>query len=186
MTLFDLWLPILLSAVFVFLVSSVVHMALPIHKTDFKGLPDETDLLAAMRDKGVQPGHYAFPFAACMQDMGSEDMLKKYDLGPVGFLTVMPNGPWKMGQSLAIWFGFSLVVSCFVAYASMVSLGAEAGDRVRGRAGDLDPGLLVQPHVSDSIWKGLSWSITAKFVFDGVLYGLTTASTFAWLWPAAA
>ena len=37
----------------------------------------------------------------------------------------------------------------------------------------------------DSWWKGVSWSSTLKYVFDGVLYGLATAGTFAWLWPAA-
>jgi len=35
--LLDLWLPVLLSAVFVFVVSSVIHMALPLHKGDFSG-----------------------------------------------------------------------------------------------------------------------------------------------------
>ena len=40
-------------------------------------------------------------------------------------------------------------------------------------------------HVADSIWKGMSWRVTVKFMFDGLLYGLTTAATFAWLWPAA-
>ena len=37
--------------------------------------------------------------------------------------------------------------------------------------------------VDESIWKGLSWNVTAKFVFDGVLYGLATGAAFAWLWP---
>ncbi len=40
--------------------------------------------------------------------------------------------------------------------------------------------------VPDSIWKGQRWSVTIKFVFDGVVYGLATAGTFAWLWPDVA
>ena len=36
-----LWLPILASAVLVFVMSSIVHMALGYHKTDYKSLPDE-------------------------------------------------------------------------------------------------------------------------------------------------
>ena len=36
-----------------------------------------------------------------------------------------------------------------------------------------------------SIWKGLRWSVTIKFVIDGIIYGLVTAATFAWMWPAA-
>ncbi len=38
----------------------------------------------------------------------------------------------------------------------------------------------------DSVWKGQKWGITMKFVFNGVLYGLTTAATFARLRPEAA
>ncbi len=30
------------------------------------------------------------------------------------------------------------------------------------------------------------WSITGKFVIDGVWYGLVTGLTFGWLWPAGA
>ena len=40
-------------------------------------------------------------------------------------------------------------------------------------------------HAVDSIWKGLSWKIAAKFALDGLAYGLVTGATFAWLWPAA-
>ena len=36
----------------------------------------------------------------------------------------------------------------------------------------------------DSIWRGQSWCTTAKNVFDGLVYGLVTAGTFGWLWPA--
>jgi hypothetical protein len=38
-------------------------------------------------------------------------------------------------------------------------------------------------HLHDSIWKGQPWGTTAKFVIDGVVYGLVTAGTFGWLWP---
>lgn len=41
-------------------------------------------------------------------------------------------------------------------------------------------------NVTDSIWKGVSWAITLRFVFDGIVYGLVTAGTFGWLWPASA
>ena len=40
-TLAALWMPIVLSAVLVFVVSSIVWMALPHHKSDTAGLPDE-------------------------------------------------------------------------------------------------------------------------------------------------
>jgi hypothetical protein len=33
------------------------------------------------------------------------------------------------------------------------------------------------------IWYGRSWAVTAKSMFDGLLYGLLTAAIFGWLWP---
>ena len=51
-----LWLPILLSAVVVFLASAVLHMVLKYHYKDYQKLPDEEGLRAAMREAGVKPG----------------------------------------------------------------------------------------------------------------------------------
>ncbi len=34
-----------------------------------------------------------------------------------------------------------------------------------------------------AIWMGKPWSIAAKEVLDGLIYGLVTAGTFGWLWP---
>ena len=48
-SLASLWLPILLSAVFVFIVSSVMHMFLPYHKSDYRKLPDEGKVMEALR-----------------------------------------------------------------------------------------------------------------------------------------
>ena len=59
----ELWLAILLSAVFVFIASSILHMVIPIHKNDFKKLGNEDSILEAMRSQGVQPGQYMFPGA---------------------------------------------------------------------------------------------------------------------------
>ena len=36
-----LWLPILLSAVIVFVASSIIHMVLPVHRGDYRKLPEE-------------------------------------------------------------------------------------------------------------------------------------------------
>ena len=42
------------------------------------------------------------------------------------------------------------------------------------------------PPIMDSIWKGQRWGVSFKFVFDGVLYTLVTAGSFAGFWPDAA
>ena len=56
-----LWIPILLSAVIVFVASSIIHMALPYHRSDYKRLPDEDKVMAALRSVGVTRGMYVFP-----------------------------------------------------------------------------------------------------------------------------
>jgi len=183
--LVDLWLPILVSAVAVFIVSSVVHMALPIHKGDMQKLPGEDALLAAMRAQKLAPGSYMFPCGSSMKDMGTPEMIAKLNQGPVGNMNVLPNGPWAMGKSLTQWFVLSLVVSACAAYlAGMVLPGGadlQLVFRITSTAALLGYGL---SHVQDSIWKGVRWGISVKFVFDGVLYALATGGVFAWLWPA--
>jgi hypothetical protein len=184
--LVELWLPVVLSAVFVFVVSSVIHMALPVHKGDMQKLPGEDTILATMRAQKVAPGAYMFPCAGSMKEMGTPEMIAKMNQGPVGHLTVVPNGPWAMGKALTQWFVLSLVISTCAAYLAGMVLGPGADAttvfRLTSTAALLGYAL---SHVQDSIWKGLSWGITAKFTFDGLLYALATGAAFAWLWPEA-
>lgn len=181
----DLWLPILLSAVFVFIVSSIIHMATPMHKGDFKKLPGEEKVLEAMRAQAVRPGTYMFPCAESMKDCGSPEMIEKFKRGPVGFVTVTPTGAPGMGKNLVQWFLYSILIGVFVAYVT--ALGLDRGAvymsvfRLAGTVAILGYAMGALP---DSIWKGQKWSITLKFVFDGVVYGLVTGGTFGWLWPA--
>lgn len=182
-TLAALWLPILLSAVFVFVASSVIHMALQIHKGDYRKLPDEDRVLGALRG-AVPPGQYMFPCPASMKDMGSPEMLEKFKAGPVGTLVVRPSACPSMGGALGAWFGFCLLISVLVAYLTGLARapGSDGVFRFAAAAATLGHAF---SSVTDSIWKGVSWSTTAKFVFDGLVYALITGATFAWLWPAA-
>ena len=102
----DLWLAILLAAVFVFVVSSILHMCVPIHKSDFQGLPNEDAVMESMRAASVEPGAYMFPHCESMQDLAKPEMIEKYNQGPVGHMVVLPNGPFSMGKSLMQWFAF--------------------------------------------------------------------------------
>jgi len=186
LTVTDLWLPILLSAVFVFVVSSIIHMALPIHKGDFRKLPGEDRILEAIRSQNVPRGAYMFPCAESMKDMGSPEMIEKCKRGPVGYVNIMPSGAPGLGKNLVQWFVYSLIIGVFVAYAAglVLARGAEAMEVFRFAA---SVGILAYAtyEIPASIWKGQRWSTTFKFVFDGVVYGLVTGGTFAWLWPAA-
>lgn len=183
----DLWVPIVVSAVAVFVVSSVIHMVLPIHKGDFGKMAGEDAVLAAMREAGVQRGTYMFPGCTSMKELGEPGMLAKFEQGPVGYLTVVPSGPPAMGGSLLQWFLLTLLIGVLTAYVGFhgIAPGASAGEVVR-IAGTVAIAGYALGAVQDSIWKGVPWRISAKFVLDGVVYGLVTAATFAWLWPAAA
>jgi hypothetical protein len=114
----SLWLPIVLSAVIVFIASSIIHMVLPYHRSDYKKLPNEEKLLEAIRSEKVAPGDYTFPCPASPKDMSSPEMMEKYKQGPVGFATIIPSGPPAMGKQLVLWFLFCLIVGFFVAYVT--------------------------------------------------------------------
>jgi len=178
-----LWLPIVLSAIIVFIASSIMHMALKYHQGDYRKLPEEDKLLDALRGAGLTRGLYIFPFTT-HKEMKSPAMAEKYKQGPVGMMTVMPNGPVAMPKFLGLWFGYSLVIGFFVAYLTWHTLHAgapyRAVFRVAGTTAFMAYGL---GNLSNGIWKGQTWSVTIKEVVDGLVYGLLTAGTFGWLWP---
>ena len=180
----DLWLPILLSAVFVFIVSSIVHMVLPYHRADCRKLPGEEEILAAMRSKGLERGEYLFPYPPSMKEMGSPEMLEKLNAGPVGFLTVLPKGPMKMGRSLLFWFLLCIALGIVVAYLASMALARDAAPidvfRFTFSAAFIS---YATGALQNGIWKGVTGSATAKFLFDSLLYAATTGGTFVAFWP---
>ena len=178
----ELWLPILLSAVFVFVASSVFHMVIQVHKGDYSQLPDEDRILAAMRDGRIARGTYMFPYCTSMKEMQNEELIAKWKRGPVGMMTVMDNGPFRMGKALGLWFGYCILVSIFAAYFTSFTLAPGAGYletfRVAGTAAVLGYSVGVIP---GSIWEGKSWLVSGKFMLEGLVYGLLTAGAFGWL-----
>ncbi len=179
-----LWLPIVVSAVGVFMASSIVHMVLKYHNSDYRKLPDEDAVATAMR--GAAPGYYSMPHCLDMKEMGSPEMLKKYKDGPIAFVTVSPNGAPKMGITLGTWFVYCLWISVFVAYLAGRHLDAGADYmavfRMASTVGFLGYGA-SEPIAA--IWKAQPWSMTLKHVVDGLIYALVTGGIFGWLWPAA-
>src|SRR5437016_5544107 len=154
-----LWIPILLSAVIVFVASSILHMVLPYHRSDYKKLPDEDKVLATLRAAGLTPGLYNFPFTT-HKEMKSPEAQERFKQGPVGFVTVMPSGPVNMGKFLGLWFVFCVVVSGFVAYLAAHTVPYGSSYRhvfaVTGTAAFLAYGVAT---LSNGIWKGQPWSM---------------------------
>lgn len=178
----ELWLAILLAAVFVFVVSSIIHMATKWHAPDHRRLPDEESALAGLR--GVPPGDYVFPGCDSMKEMGTPEMMEKYKQGPVGFITLLPPGPPAIGKALLQWFLFSLLVGVFTAYVCSLTLPPGSDYmRVFRVAGTVAFMGYALADMCNSIWKGVSWATTLRFMGDGLLYALVTGGTFAWQWP---
>jgi hypothetical protein len=181
-----LWLPILLSAVAVFIVSSIIHMVLKYHNNDYGPVPDEAKVMEALRGFAVPPGDYVMPRCADMKEMGSAEYIEKQKQGPNIIMTVLPNRPSNMGPSLAGWFAFSLVVGLLVAYVTRLALPAGAEymevSRVAGAVGFC---CYAMGEIPNSIWYKKSWTSTLKNVLDGLVYGLFTGGVFGWLWPGA-
>jgi hypothetical protein len=180
----SLWLPILLSAVLVFVASSLLHMVLPIHKNDLRQVPREDEVMEALRRFSLRPGDYALPHAGSMEVLKEPSFVDKMNRGPVAFMTVVPSGPPAMGTSLALWFVYSIVVSLFAAYLTGRALGPGADYlEVFRFAGTTAFSAYSLALAQNSIWLKRSWATTLKTMGDGLIYGLLTAGTFGWLWP---
>jgi len=182
--LMSLWVPILLSAVIVFVVSSIIHMVLPYHKSDYGKVTKEDEFQAAVRPFNIPPGDYVVPRAGSMQDMKNPAFIEKMTKGPVVFMTVFPSGRPTMTRSLVLWFLYDIVVSIFAAYIAGRALAPGAPYlavfRFAGCTAFTCYALALPQY---SIWYRRKWSTTFKSMFDGLIYGLLTAGTLGWLWP---
>lgn len=183
--LLSLWLPILVSAVLVFIVSALVHMVLGYHKSDLAPLPAEDEIMTALGGHDLPPGAYVMPHARSTQAMKEPAYLEKRARGPVAFLTVLPSGNTGMGKEFGAWFVYSVVVGGAAAYIAGRALGpgADYGSvfRFAGATAFFAYGLGTW---QDSIWYGQKWSTAAKNTLDGLIYGMVTGGVFGWLWPA--
>ena len=184
-TIGALWLPILLSAIAVWVASAIIWMVMPYHKSDFRKLPDEDAALRALTPQGLVPGQYSFPYSGSPEDLRDPETARKFEAGPVGFLTVVPSGTPTMGGKIMLSFVFYLVISMVVAYLVSRTLdpGADylAVFRVTGTVAWLAYGTATVP---DAIWFGRPWSGIVKGMLDALVFGLLTAGFFGWLWPA--
>jgi hypothetical protein len=182
--LLALWLPILLSSVIVFVVSSIIHMAPLWHKSDFPKMPNEDKVMDALRPLAIPAGEYMVPRSSDSKEMRSPEFAEKLKKGPVMMLKVWPNGPISMGKSLVLWFIYSVVVGIFAAYVTGRALPAGANYLQVFRF--ICTTAFIGYSVAlwqNSIWYGRSWSMTIKSTVDGLIYALLTAGTFGWLWP---
>jgi hypothetical protein len=180
-TLSMLWIPILVSAVFVFIAANLLWMALPFwHRKDYKKLPDEKAVLAGLTS--AASGQYMAPNIDWSKATAEEKAA--FQTGPAALLLVRNPNAFSLGKALTLYFLYSVVVSVLVAYVCGVTLPPGTHYlrvfRVAGTAAILAYAFRGVP---DAVWYGKPWVVTFKELIDGVFYGLLTAGTFGWLWP---
>ena len=182
----SLWIPVIVSAVAVFIGSSIIHMVLKYHTADMKRLPSEDAVRDVLAKANPTPGIYVTPYCSDMKQMSEPAMKEKYEKGPVAMLTIHPRGTPFLPKHLALWFGYSVLVSFITAYVARHTMQPGADGmlvlRITTTVAFAAYGL---SSISDSIWKGQPWANTVCALLDGLIYALLTGFTFRFLWPAA-
>lgn len=182
----SLWLPVVASAVAVWIASSILHMVLKYHRADYKQLANEDVVAAALRPSAPAPGVYAIPYCAEPSQMKDPAMRKRYDEGPVALLHVMRSGPPAMGKYLGLWFLFCLLVSFTAGYVARHALAEGASGlevlRITGTLAFVGYGY---GNIQDAVWRGVPWSNALRGLLDAAIYALVTGWVFRLLWPGA-
>ncbi len=179
-----LWLAVLVATVLVFLASSLIHMVLPWHKSDYPRSPREDAVLDALRPLALPPGDYFMPRASSGAEMKAPEFVEKMNRGPVVLMTVMPSGPMMMRGTFVQWFVFLAVVSALVGWVGCLMLPPASPSalvfKLTFATAFLAHGAAIWPL---SIWYRRAWSLTIKGTVDAAIYAVITAATFVWLWP---
>ncbi len=178
----NLWLPILVSAVLVFVLSAASHMLLPWRRNEWAAVGEFEALQAALR--GLKPGQYVFPASPDPQQRMSREWMERWAKGPSGWLTVAPPGAIHMPRNLGLSFLVFLGVAVVDAYVTCRALGLGAHYRpvfrIAGTVAAMSFG--VAP-IFSSIWYHRPWRAYAADAVDAVVFGLAMAGVFGWLWP---
>lgn len=180
----QLWVPILASVVAVFVASSLIHMLLPWHKSDYPKLANEDAVMDALRPLALPPGDYLMPRPTSTADMRSPEFMERMKRGPVVLMTVMPTGPVRMGGTFVWWFIYLLVVTSLAAHLASVGLPAGAPSRyVFHEIALVSFAAYALALWQLTIWYRRSWMITLKSTVDALIYAVITGAIFQWWWP---
>jgi hypothetical protein len=179
----SLLLPIVVSAVAVFVLTLVIHMT-PWHKPDYVRLPDEDGVMGALRPFNIPPDDYAAPHPGTGEYMKSPEYDARRAGGPVMFMTVLPSGPWNIGKIMGAWFLFTVIVAASVAavVGTVVPPGASR-HAVFHHIAIITFLIYALGPVPMSIWYNRKWSTTFKNLLDSLLCALATGWIFSMMWP---
>ena len=185
-SLAQLWLPVVVSAAAVFIASSVIHMVLKYHNSEYRKLPNEDEVRAALRSSAKEPGQYMIPHVADPKLFKDPAVAQKFVDGPIGIVTLRKPGPPAMGPFLAQWFVLNLVIAVLAGYIASKMVPAGASFLAICRPVSVVTFVAYAGgSVTGAIWMGKPWSAAVKEVFDAFVFGLVTAIVFALLWPTS-
>ena len=178
-----LLLPIIVAAVVVFILSSIIHMALPWHRDEYPYLENQGSVLDGIHKFGLAAGDYMLPRPKTPADMKTPEFMKMFESGAV-MMTLMPPGDFAMGATMVKWFVYDLIVSLFAGYVASAALPPGTPYlkvfQVVGTSAFMAYSFALWPQ---RIWYKRSMTVTLKATIDGLVYGLFTAGVFGWLWP---
>src|SRR3990167_4557638 len=163
----QLWLPILATAIFVFIASSLIHMVFKWHNSDYRKIDKEDDVRAVVRASALNPGQYHFPHCNDMKDMQEPAQQQKYRDGPIGILTIIPNGMPNMGKMLGLWFVLNLLVAALAACLAVQSFTLQGNSNQAGHLVGITTFMAYSVgSISNAIWMGKTWSSVGKDLLD--------------------
>lgn len=180
-----LWLPVLVSAVANFIVSSLIHMVTSWHKGDYARLGDEDGVMQALRPFGLKPGDYMVPRPSSMDEMRAPAYLEKVAKGPKVVMTVLPPGAQSMTSNLVGWFVYLVVVAALVGVLDAITLEPRAHHYDIFHRTALAAFLGYAAALWQmTIWYNRSIGTTVRSTIDGLIYALITAGAFSYFWPS--
>src|SRR5882672_7792293 len=124
----SLLLPILLAAVAVFILSMIVHMAMPWHRSDYANVPNDDAAIAAIQSLNLAPDDYAVPNPRLPGGGKNPNFIANFERGPTFHMTVIRPGGMNMGKYLGTWFVFVLLIAAITGWVTG-SIVAPGGDR---------------------------------------------------------
>jgi len=180
----SLWLPIIASTAGCFVASSILWMASPLHKGDYKKFDHEDDLIGVIKKSGATGGLFMFPYCT-HGGKPDEAAIAKYKAGPCGTLLIR-HGGYSMGKPLAIWFVHLLLVCTFIAYLAGLAVppGADlmSVSQIVGTAALLAFAGATLPELA---WKGTPGRNCVASLVDALIYTVIVCAAFGFLWPKA-
>jgi hypothetical protein len=180
----ELWLPTILSAVAVFILSSIINMAVPWHRNDYAKFPDEAGVLDALRGFNLAPGEYLAPRPASRADMGTADFAEKVKRGPLVILNIASGDSVSLGKPLVLWLLYVIVVSAMAGHIAYPRHDLQVDSRSIFHTVALTSLLAYAgAQWQQTIWYRKPWLTSLKSTLDGLIYAVATGAIFVYFWP---